>query len=600
MPDQQPSGDKTAIVVVTYQSADVLPGLLETLAAGCAGVGTRLIVVDNASTDRTKEIISAAPAAHLVALANNAGYAAGLNAGYAALADDISVGSVLVLNPDIRLRPAALVHLREALSEPSVGIAVPCLLGPTGVVACGLRRTPTIRRALGEAFLGGHRAGRHPALGEVVTDPEVYRVSATADWATGAAMLISRDCWDAIGGWDESFFLYSEETDFALRARDAGYMLRYVPEAGADHLGGDATTNPRLHALLTRNRVRLHRKRWGSARAAGFWAAVVIGEALRAPRSALHRNGLRALLPGGHALAASPEPPPSLNTQPGRRSPDPVPLSVVMPAHNEERVIAENLSTLLADAEEGEFDVVVVCNGSTDATAEEARRIPGARIVNLAVPGKHAAMVHGDTLARGFPRIYVDADVRLDTQSARLLGRAVTDAGVLAAGPQRRLLLHRSPWPVRAYYAVWRRLPQVVDGLFGRGVIAVSQAGYERVRGLPLARSDDLAVHLAFGPGERRIVSEATAIIRPPRTTVDLFRRRVRAMQGTSELRDAESVAASRGATTWTDLAVVVREHPSTLAAMPIFLGFAIGAKAAVRWGRFEPDRWFRDESSRT
>lgn len=310
MPDARPSDDETGIVVVTYQSAGVLSGLLDSLPAACAGVRTRLVVVDNASTDDTRQIIRALPDAQLVARDVNAGYAAALNVGYAALSENGPVGSVLVLNPDIRLRPGALARLTAALSEPGIGIAVPCLLGPTGTVTFGLRREPTIRRALGEALLGGHRASRFPALGELVTDPETYRSASIADWATGAAMLISRDCWAAVGSWDESFFLYSEETDFALRARDAGYTLRYVPDAVAQHLGGDATSDPRLHALLTRNRVHLHRKRWGPTRAACFWAAVAVGEALRAPRSALHRHGLRALLPGGHAVVARPGPAP--------------------------------------------------------------------------------------------------------------------------------------------------------------------------------------------------------------------------------------------------------------------------------------------------
>jgi glycosyltransferase involved in cell wall biosynthesis len=281
------------------------------------------------------------------------------------------------------------------------------------------------------------------------------------------------------------------------------------------------------------------------------------------------------------------------------QSSNPVPLSVVVPAHNEERVIEERLRTLLADSQPGEFDVVVVCNGCTDRTADVARRVPGTRVVERAEPGKHAAIMYGDALVGSFPRIYLDADVALDTHAARLLGRMVAAPGVLAAGPQRRLILDTSAWVVRAYYSVWVRLPQVADGLFGRGVIAVSEAGYERVRKLPLARSDDLAIHLAFRPDERRIVPDATVVIWPPRTSADLFRRRVRALQGTLELRDAAATIGSRGTTSWSDLAAVLRKHPPALAAIPVFLAFALGAKAAVRWGRYNRDTWLRDESSR-
>lgn len=298
------AGVEVGLVVVTYNSAAVLPGLLESVAAGCAGVSTRLVVADNASADGTRDVVRRlAPDAELVALPRNAGYAAGLNAGFRALGP---AGAVLVLNPDVRLHPGAVGRLRAALG-PGVGIAVPRLVGPAGVVARTLRREPTVLRALGEAVLGGDRAGRHPALGEVVTDPAAYAAPASADWATGAAMLVDRRCWEALGGWDESYFLYSEETDFALRAQDRGFALRYVPDAVAEHLGGEAGTDPRLHALLTRNRVRLYRSRRGPVRAAGFWAAVALNETLRLGRGPLHRAGLRALLPGGAAVAAGPD-----------------------------------------------------------------------------------------------------------------------------------------------------------------------------------------------------------------------------------------------------------------------------------------------------
>jgi GT2 family glycosyltransferase len=297
---------EVGLVVVTYNSAAVLPGLLESIEAGCAGARTRLVVVDNASTDATSEIVRRlAPDADLIGLAGNRGYAGGLNAGYRALAG-VDLAAVLVLNPDIRLRPGSVVRLLAALAEPGIGIVVPKLVDGAGAVAPTLRREPTVLRALGEAVLGGRRAGRHPALGEMVIDPAAYDRPGRADWATGAAMLVDRRCWEAVGGWNESFFLYSEETDFALRARDRGFALAYVPDAVAEHIGGEAGTNPRLHALLTRNRVRLHRMRRGPLRAAAFWSAIALNEALRARRGPAHRAGLRALLPGGTAVVAQP------------------------------------------------------------------------------------------------------------------------------------------------------------------------------------------------------------------------------------------------------------------------------------------------------
>ena len=96
--------------------------------------------------------------------------------------------------------------------------------------------------------------GRISELGESITDPDRYLHEAVVDWAEGSIMLIDGSCWDACGGWDETFFLYSEETEYALRARDLGFSMIYTPAAGARHLEGDAATNPPLWALMTLNR----------------------------------------------------------------------------------------------------------------------------------------------------------------------------------------------------------------------------------------------------------------------------------------------------------------------------------------------------------
>lgn len=95
-------------------------------------------------------------------------------------------------------------------------------------------------------------------------------------------MLVTRDCLDAVGAWDESLFLYSEETDYCIRARENGFDVRYEPGAEAVHIGGDAHVSPRLWALLTVNRVRLYRRRHGPVRSLAFRVAVMINEALRA------------------------------------------------------------------------------------------------------------------------------------------------------------------------------------------------------------------------------------------------------------------------------------------------------------------------------
>ena len=233
---------RVAVVVVTYNSADVLGGCLDSIPDGAAGVRLAAVVVaDNASRDASVQIAEAAAGlpVRVVRMGRNAGYAAAVNAGVAALDLD-ELDAVFVTNPDCRLRPGALARLAAAL-RPPVGIAVPKLVNPDGSLQPSLRRMPTVGRAFAEAVIGGNLAGRIAGLGELVTDPREYERPGQAVWATGAALLVATTVIRDIGGWDESFLLYSEETEYALRAADHGWTLWYEPAAVVEHIGGSSS-----------------------------------------------------------------------------------------------------------------------------------------------------------------------------------------------------------------------------------------------------------------------------------------------------------------------------------------------------------------------
>ncbi|HKE99805.1 MAG TPA: glycosyltransferase family 2 protein [Actinomycetes bacterium] len=310
--------DRVRVAVVCFNSASVLPGLLHSLPAACAGVDWELVVADNASGDDSLAVVaSRAPGAQVVRMGRNAGYAAGINAA-AGLPGDF--GALLAINPDVRLEPGAVGRMLAALDEPGTGIVVPRLDGADGRLVPTLRRRPTVLRALGEALLGGERSGRFAPLGEVVTDPRAYRSARVADWASGAVMLVSAACLAATGAWDESLLLYSEETEFALRAADTGFRLRYVPAARGVHIGGDAHRSPMLWSLLTVNRVRLFARRHGPVRSAAFRGAVVANEALRALAGRrTSRAALAALLRPSRRLTSLPPAPAAAGAGPGGR-----------------------------------------------------------------------------------------------------------------------------------------------------------------------------------------------------------------------------------------------------------------------------------------
>ncbi|MET8139616.1 glycosyltransferase [Sphaerisporangium sp. NPDC005288] len=337
--------------------------------------------------------------------------------------------------------------------------------------------------------------------------------------------------------------------------------------------------------------------------------------------------------------------------------------SVIIPAHNEARVIGRLLSRLLAEASKDEFDVVVVANGCDDDTASVARGF-GVRVVETPVPSKREALRLGDEAAAVHPRVYVDADIEMGTADLRALRDAlldgtaeardgmahgsaddahktgtpgsaeqVRDGGVrgvpdaregdadggsddvrgvaapsrgtapkaLAAAPERALVLGDRPWPVRAYYAVWSRLPAVREGLFGRGVIAVSEEGNRRLMDLPPVMGDDLAASLAFEPAERRVVRHAHAVIHPPRTLGDLLRRRVRAVTVVAEIQQGPT-SGQEARTGLRDLLAIAGRAPWLVPHLGVFLAVTLVARARARRAVRAKDytTWLRDESSRT
>jgi len=284
------------IVVVTYNSAALLPDFFGALDRALAGVSQyEVVVADNASWDETLEVVTRLrPRATIVALESNLGYAAGINAAVAA--SDRS-DAILVLNDDIRLAPGSILALMAELADSDVGVVVPRLSDGDGHLLLSQRREPTVATSFGEAVLGGRRAGSFAGLSEVVTDPEMYGQKQDVTWASGCAWLIAARCWDAVGRWDESLFLYGEDLDYALRLRDEGYRIRYTPDADAVHLVGPSQSNPRLWSMSMWNRYRVFARRHGRVRSALFWSGLVVNESLRSMRSSsIHRAGLSALL----------------------------------------------------------------------------------------------------------------------------------------------------------------------------------------------------------------------------------------------------------------------------------------------------------------
>ncbi len=275
--------------------------------------------------------------------------------------------------------------------------------------------------------------------------------------------------------------------------------------------------------------------------------------------------------------------------------------SVVIPAHDEARGIGRTLAALHDGLAPSDLEIVVVCNGCVDDTAAVVRRThPEVRVIEIPEASKAAAVDVGNRATDRFPRLHLDADVRITGASVRALVDALDRPGVLAVAPERRLDRTGASPVVSWYYDVWERLPQVRDGLFGRGVFLLSEEGQRRVSGLPRMMSDDLVVSEAFAPEERTVAAAAESVVAVPRRVRDLVRRRIRAVTGNAQA-DASGARSAASVTRPQTLVAMVSERPSLAPKVPVFLAVTVvarlRARRAVRAGDFAT--WLRDESSR-
>lgn len=593
------------IIIVTHNSEAVIRDLLESIPAALGGLSARVTVVDNASNDGTRSVLASIPNISVVHEANR-GYAAGLNAGVRASPPDSS--AILILNPDVVLRPNSVALMFEMLRLPSVGIVAPRMVDRNGRFTPSLRRRPTIPRAMGLSFTG------LPVFSERILLRSTYRDPLDVDWATGAALLIRRSCYSELDGWDQSFFLYSEETEFCLRAKAHGWRIEYARNADVVHTEGGSGRNASTESMLALNQVRLYDRGHSRQAAWVYFSLVVLAAASRTLRgranarqvlgALLHRDQrpteLRladSILPQDTATPFDGLPFRSPNTAPVGISPGGAKVAgVVIPAHNEERTICRLLNQLVAP----DLDITVVSNGSKDSTAEAVRSLfPQVSVLESEKPSKASALGIGDKANHTLPRIFIDADVEISAKDVRALVDALSGP-VLAAAPIRDIPRGRSSVLVSWYYDIWERLSQVQGGLFGRGAIALSKEGLERVRELPQMMSDDLVISEAFTESERTIVKAARVTIWPPRTIRDLLRRKIRSLTGNHQAQEA-GLTGTEAATSTLDLWRIVLSNPLNIPKVTLFAGIwliaRIGAYQAIRSRDYTT--WRRDDSSR-
>lgn len=288
------SGLDVAIAIITYQSAALTVDCLRSIEPqrSTPGLRIRAIVVDNASGDAPtiEDAIGANSWSSWVTLIKapkNGGFAYGNNL---AIRSAYEVGPpdyVYLLNPDTVVRKGAigaLVYFLEA--HPDVGIAGSSFENIDGTDWPIAFRFPSILSELEDGLQFG-LATR--LLRRWVVAVRMTKVAQPIDWLPGASMMVRRTLVDAIGGFDESYFLYFEETDFCLRARRAGFSTWYVPESRVMHIAGQSTKVTERNTVSKRLPAY-----WFESRRRYFTAAYGVYYAMAVDIVALVAHGLGA------------------------------------------------------------------------------------------------------------------------------------------------------------------------------------------------------------------------------------------------------------------------------------------------------------------
>lgn len=233
--DTASTAAEVAVVTVAYRSNAVLPGFLGSI-AGASAHPVTTVVVDNRPDDESQAAALAAEhGAAYVALPTNPGYGGAINAGVATLGP--AVRWVLISNPDVVLDPGLIDALVAAAeSDPTIGAVGPAVRNPDGTVYPSARRVPSLRTGIGHALFVNlwhdnpwTRRYRQDSA-EAVTERD-------AGWLSGACLLVRRDVFAQLGGFDEGYFMYFEDVDLGYRIGRAGYRNRYVPAVGVTHIG---------------------------------------------------------------------------------------------------------------------------------------------------------------------------------------------------------------------------------------------------------------------------------------------------------------------------------------------------------------------------
>lgn len=290
-------GPEVSIIIVNWNTRQLLLDCLAALPAATAGIETEVWVVDNGSHDGSVAAVAAAfPDAFIIANPDNRGFAAANNQALRAS----SGRYVFLLNSDTVAQPGSITRLAQFLdTHPAVGVVGPRLLNADGSLQPSWALFPNLLTEL----TGKKIRWRWPYPTRDGT------IAYATDWIDGAAMMLRREVVKQVGLLDESYFMYTEEVDWCYRIKRAGWPICYLPEASIVHLGGQSSKQAatRMKAELYFSKLRFFAKHYGqeAALALGiglrliFFGKVTLGSLMLALGGGHHAKGASFVRDGG-------------------------------------------------------------------------------------------------------------------------------------------------------------------------------------------------------------------------------------------------------------------------------------------------------------
>ncbi len=246
---------KLSIVIVSWNVKALLQDCLQSILDSDYVGDLEIIVVDSASGDDSVAMVQQHyPQVTLIVRPDNLGYAKGNNLGITHCQGDY----IFLLNPDTHLEPTALTVLCGYLhAHPEIGVIGPQLLWADGAIQSSRRRYPSLgslflESTLLELWFPHNAAGHHYRFND-----KPAQTAQPVEWLVGAALMLRREVWETVGSFDETFFMYFEETDWCHRVAQTGWQLHYVPQAQVTHYEGQSSGQVVVHQIINFNHSKI-------------------------------------------------------------------------------------------------------------------------------------------------------------------------------------------------------------------------------------------------------------------------------------------------------------------------------------------------------